>query len=203
MEVRHDLLLPHCHQNNFCVSARFDALPMDSILCMRHKLVMADLNTDAELTRILRETKTIAIVGVSLNPVRASYFVARYLHYRGYEIVPVNPGHAGKELFGRQIVASLGDIPKNKPVDMVDIFRRSEHVPAIVEEAMHHLAPALKTIWMQLGIQNEDAALTARNAGISVVQDRCPKIEYQRLFGELRRAGFNTGIISSKLPTRK
>jgi len=162
---------------------------------------MTDTNTDAEISRILRETKTVAVIGVSTNPIRASYFVARYLHYRGYKIIPINPGHAGKELFGQKIYASLSDIPKDIPVDMVDIFRRSEHIPPIVDEALDQLMPNLKTIWMQIGIRNEDSAQKARNAGLSVVQDRCPKIEYQRLFGELRKAGFNTGIISSKLPT--
>lgn len=161
---------------------------------------MTEPDIDRLLRHILTTTQTIAIVGVSTNPVRASYFVARYLHYRGYRIIPVNPGQAGKELFGQPIYASLSEIPDNIPVDMVDIFRRSEHVPPIVEEAITALSPHLKTIWMQIGITNETAEQYARANGLEVIQNRCPKIEYQRLFGELRKAGFNTGIISSKLP---
>ena len=161
---------------------------------------MSDNPSQETIKRILLETKTVAIVGISLNPTRASYFVARYLHYRGFRIIPVNPGHAGKEMFGEEIRASIADIPKDIHVDMVDIFRRSDAVPGIVDEALEHLMPHLKTIWMQFGIRHEEAASKAREQGINVVQDRCPKIEYQRLFGELRKAGINTGIISSRLP---
>ena len=156
--------------------------------------------TFSEIKNILSDTKTIACVGVSNNPVRPSYFVARYLHYRGYEIVPVNPAYAGQSIFGKEILGSLADIPKTVSVDMVDIFRRAEFVPGIVDEAIEHLMPGLKTIWMQFGIRHEEAANLARSKGLNVVQDKCPKIEYQRLFGELRKAGINTGIISSKLP---
>ena len=161
---------------------------------------MSDNPSQETIKRILLETKTVAIVGISLNPTRASYFVARYLHYRGFRIIPVNPGHAGKEMFGEEIRASIADIPKDIHVDMVDIFRRSDAVPGIVDEALEHSIPHLKTIWMQFGIRHEEAASKAREQGINVVQDRCPKIEYQRLFGELRKAGINTGIISSRLP---
>lgn len=161
---------------------------------------MTDSTTDAELTRILTETKTIAMVGVSTNPVRASYFVMRYLHYRGYTIIPINPVYAVETVLGREILADLTDIPADMKVDMVDIFRRPEFIPEIVDKALDHLMPSLKTIWMQFGITHEDAAAKANEAGLAVVQDRCPKIEYQRLFGELRKAGINTGIISSKLP---
>ena len=111
-------------------------------------------------------------------------------------MIPVNPGHAGKEIFGRTVVASLSEI--EEPVDMVDIFRRSEHVPPIVDEAIAAL-PGLQTIWMQIGVVHEEAKATAEAHGLDVVMDRCPKIEYQRLFGELRMGGFNTGVISSKL----
>ncbi len=148
------------------------------------------------LRRILDETKTIACVGVSPNPVRPSHFVARYLVQKGYRVIPVNPGHAGKELFGAEIMPDLASI--QEPVDMVDIFRRSEHVLPIVEEALEAL-PDLKVIWMQIGVENEEAARLAEARGVKVVMNRCPKIEYQRLFGELRIGGFNTGVISSKL----
>jgi predicted CoA-binding protein len=152
--------------------------------------------SDAFLKNILTRTKRVAIVGVSDNPVRASYFVARYLGLRNFDVVPVNPMLVGKVLFGVPVVASLSDI--DGPVDMVDIFRRSEAVPEIVEEALARF-PALGTIWMQIGVEHMQAAELAEARGVDVVQNRCPKIEYQRLFGELRKGGFATGIISSKL----
>lgn len=151
---------------------------------------------DAFLKSVLQRTKTVAVVGVSMNSVRPSYYVARYLGLKGYRVIPVNPGHAGKMLFGQTVRASLSDI--DEPVDMVDIFRRSEAVPPIVDEAMEHLK-GLKTIWMQIGVEHAEAAAKARAAGLDVIMNRCPKIEYQRLFGELRMGGFATGIISSKL----
>ncbi|MEY8833882.1 CoA-binding protein [Phaeobacter italicus] len=151
---------------------------------------------DAQLKTVLEEVKTIAVVGVSTNPVRPSYFVARYLGLKGYRVLPINPGHAGKMLFGQTIHASLSDI--REPVHMVDIFRRSEAVPAIVDEALE-VCDGLKAIWMQIGVEHAEAAAKAEAQGISVIQNRCPKIEYQRLFGELRMGGFATGIISSKL----
>ncbi len=152
--------------------------------------------SDTFLKDILKGMKRVAVVGVSDNPVRASYFVARYLSLRGVVIVPVNPKLAGQRLFGSVAVGSLAEI--DGPVDMVDIFRRSEAVPEIVDEALEHL-PDLRTVWMQIGVENAQAAATAEARGINVVQNRCPKIEYQRLFGELRMGGFATGIISSKL----
>ncbi|MEC8016602.1 MAG: CoA-binding protein [Pseudomonadota bacterium] len=152
--------------------------------------------SDAQLKTVLEEVKTIAVVGVSTNPVRPSYFVARYLGLKGYRVLPINPGHAGKMLFGQTIHASLSDI--REPVHMVDIFRRSEAVPAIVDEALE-VCDGLKAIWMQIGVEHAEAAAKAEAQGISVIQNRCPKIEYQRLFGELRMGGFATGIISSKL----
>lgn len=136
------------------------------------------------------------MVGVSANPVRPSFYVARYLKLKGYDVIPVNPGHAGKELFGRAVVARLAEIEDG--VDMVDIFRRSEAVPEIVDEALAAFE-GLQTIWMQIGVKHEAAAEKAQARGVTVIQDRCPKIEYQRLYGELRMGGFNTGIISSKL----
>lgn len=159
-----------------------------------------DLNmteyTDEFLKSILERVKTVAVVGVSSNPVRPSYFVARYLSLKGFTVIPVNPGLAGQVLFGQEVKARVSDI--DVPVDMVDIFRRSEAVPAIVDEALESF-PDLKAIWMQIGVNHEEAAAVAQLRGVEVVQNRCPKIEYQRLFGELRFGGFNTGIISSKL----
>ncbi|SFK50508.1 CoA-binding protein [Shimia haliotis] len=152
--------------------------------------------SDDFLRSILKRSKVVAVVGVSMNPVRPSYYVARYLSLKGYRVIPVNPGHAGKMLFGETVVSDLSEI--DAPVDMVDIFRRSEAVPPIVDAALEHL-PQLKTVWMQIGVENAEAAAAAQAKGVDVIQNRCPKIEYQRLYGELRMGGFATGVISSKL----
>lgn len=157
---------------------------------------MSEEYTDAHLREILSATKTIAVVGVSTNEVRPSFYVARYLGLKGYRVIPVNPAHAGKVLLGETVRGSLGEI--EEPVDMVDIFRRSEHVPPVVDEALEAF-PDLKTIWMQIGVEHAGAAERARARGVTVIMNRCPKIEYQRLMGELRMGGFNTGVISSKL----
>ena len=154
--------------------------------------------SDSELKRILTTTKVIACVGVSSNPVRPSYYVARYLRLKGFRVIPVNPRLVGEQLFGETVWADLASIPRDIEVDMVDIFRRSEHVPAIVEAALARF-PKLRTVWMQIGVQNAEGAAMAEARGVTVIQNRCPKIEYQRLFGELRMGGFNTGVISSKL----
>ena len=154
--------------------------------------------SDALLRDVLKTTKVIAVVGVSPNPVRPSYYVARYLGLKGFTVIPVNPGHAGTEILGRTVYPDLAAIPPEAGVDMVDIFRRSEAVPGIVDEALAHL-PGLRTIWMQIGVEHPEAAARAEAAGVRVIQNRCPKIEYQRLFGELRMGGFATGVISSKL----
>jgi uncharacterized protein len=151
---------------------------------------------DETLKRILTSVKTIAVVGVSTNPVRPSYYVARYLGLKGYRVIPVNPASAGERLFGQTVRANLSEI--GEPVDMVDIFRRSEHVGPIVDEALAAF-PGLKVIWMQIGVENPEAAAVAEARGVEVIQNRCPKIEYQRLFGELRMGGFATGLISSRL----
>ena len=156
---------------------------------------MTDYSDDF-LRSVLKRTKVVAVVGVSMNPVRPSYYVARYLSLKGYRVIPVNPGHSGADLFGETVRASLAEI--SEPVDMVDIFRRSEAVPPIVDEALATF-PDLRTIWMQIGVENAEAAAVAQARGVDVVMNRCPKIEYQRLFGELRMGGFATGIISSKL----
>ncbi len=152
--------------------------------------------SDEYLRTILRRTKTVALVGISANSVRPSYFVARYLTLKGMRVIGVNPGLAGKSLFGETVYADLSSIPDT--VHMVDIFRRSEAVGPIVDEALARW-PQLQTIWMQIGVTNQPAADAAQARGVDVVQNRCPKIEYQRLFGELRMGGFNTGVISSKL----
>lgn len=151
---------------------------------------------DQMLRDVLKRTRRIAVVGVSLNPVRPSYYVARYLGLKGYDVVPVNPLHAGEQLLGKTVVSGLAQVEGS--VDMVDIFRRSEFVPEIVEEALAAF-PELQTIWMQIGVSHEAAAAEAEARGVTVIQNRCPKIEYQRLFGELRMGGFATGVISSKL----
>ena len=152
--------------------------------------------SDETLRRILRSVKTVAVVGVSANPVRPSYFVARYLGLRGYRVIPVNPGHAGERLFGEVVRGRLSEI--DALVDMVDIYRRSDQVVPIVDEALERF-PGLRVIWMQIGVENAEAAARAEARGVEVIQNRCPKIEYQRLFGELRMGGFATGVISSRL----
>ncbi len=151
---------------------------------------------DQDIKVLLSAVKTVAIVGVSANPVRPSYFVARYLKLKGFRVIGVNPGLAGQELFGEMVYRDLISIPDT--VDMVDIFRRSEAVPPIVDEALERW-PELTAIWMQIGVEHSAAAAKAEARGVQVVMNRCPKIEYQRLFGELRMGGFNTGVISSKL----
>ena len=153
--------------------------------------------SDALLREILTKTRRIAMVGVSLNPVRPSYYVARYLLLKGFQVVPVNPRHAGERLFGLEVRAGLREI--DGTVDMVDIFRRSEAVPEILDEALETL-PGLKTVWMQIGVAHAQAAAKAEARGLTVIQNQCPKIQYQRLFGELRMGGFATGIVSSRLP---
>lgn len=152
--------------------------------------------TDQHLRDVLNGSKSVAVVGVSTNPVRPSYFVARYLGLKGFDVYPVNPVYAGQTLLGKPIVAGLSDL--SVQIDMVDIFRRSDAVPEIVDDALASF-PNLRTIWMQIGVSHAQAAEKARARGVTVIQNRCPKIEYQRLFGELRMGGFNTGIISSKL----
>ena len=135
--------------------------------------------TDTLIKDVLTRTLRIAVVGVSPNPARPSHYVAEYLQQKGYDVVPVNPMHAGKEVFGKTIVATLAEI--DPPVQMVDIFRRSEDVP-VVDEALAAF-PDLETIWMQMGITNAVAAAKAEARGVDVIQDRCPKVEIPRLLG--------------------
>jgi predicted CoA-binding protein len=136
------------------------------------------------------------MVGLSMNETRPSYLVGRYLHKRGYKIIPINAGHGGKHFFGQLVKSSIDEI--DEPVDMVDIFRKPEAVPQIVDDSLAKFK-GLKTIWMQIGIKHKSSALKARQLGLNVIEDRCPKIEHQRLFGELRKSGFATNIISSRL----
>lgn len=143
-----------------------------------------DRYDDEYIAGILRAMKRIAVVGASANLERASNYVSRFLADVGYDVTPVNPGHAGEEIAGRLTYARLADVPG--PIDMVDVFRRSEDVPAVVAEALA-LDPLPKVIWMQVGIRNDAAAAEAETAGVRVVMDRCPKIEYPRLFGSSRR----------------
>ena len=149
--------------------------------------------TDAKLRRILSTVRTIAMVGASSNWNRPSYFVMKYLQGKGYRVIPVNPGTAGKEQLGEKIYASLRDIPDK--IDMVDVFRSSDQVGPIVDDA---IAIGAKVVWMQLGVRNDAAAEKAEAAGIEVVMNRCPKIEFGRLGGELSWSGVNSGIIQNR-----
>jgi uncharacterized protein len=158
-----------------------------------------DTYPDSYIRGILNTVKTIAMVGASLNEVRPSYFAFKYLLERGYHMIPVNPGHAGKELLGQRIYARLADIPE--PIDMVDVFRPAVYAPGIVEEALK-LEPRPRVIWMQLGIRNDEAAALAEANGIRVVMNRCPKIEYGRLSSEIAWMGVNTRTISAKKAVR-
>jgi uncharacterized protein len=150
------------------------------------------------IRNILKTVKSVALVGASNNEVRPSYFVMKYLLDKGYEVIPVNPGLAGSELLGQKVYASLKDIPK--PVDMVDIFRNSEAAGPITDEALA-LSPKPKVIWMQLSVRNDAAAAKAEAAGLQVVMNRCPKMEYGKLSGEWAWVGGNSGMISSKKQT--
>lgn len=156
-----------------------------------------DSYDNAYISGILNEVKTVAIVGASANDVRPSFFVTKYLIDKGYTVFPVNPGQAGKEILGCPVYAKLADIPE--PIDMVDVFRPSAAVPGIVEEVLA-LDPLPKVVWTQLTIRHDEAAARAEAAGIKVVMNRCPKIEYARLSGEISWNGVNSRVISSKKP---
>ena len=148
---------------------------------------------DAELRRILEEVKTIAMVGASSNEMRPSYFAMLYLQKKGFTVWPVNPRAAGQTILGEKVYAALDELPVRP--DMVDIFRRSEEVAPIVDDAIRLGIPV---IWMQLGVRDDVAAAKAEAAGHRVVMDRCPKIEYGRLFGEIGWLGVNRGLVSAK-----
>lgn len=161
-----------------------------------------DTYDDNYIRGILTSVKSIAMVGASPVNVRPSYFAFKYLVQRGYDMIPVNPGHVGKSLLGRPFVASLSDI--GHAIDMVDIFRNSSHIMPVVEEALKLASPP-KVIWMQLGARDEAAAAKAEAAGIKVVMNRCPKIEWGRLSSEISWMGVNSRTISSKrapIPTQ-
>lgn len=153
--------------------------------------------TDADIRRILKSVKSIALVGASSNGARPSYIVLKYLSERGYRMLPVNPGLAGKPILGAMTYASLKDVPG--PVDMVEIFRASEYASGLVDEALQ-LDPLPRVIWMQLGVRDETAAERARARGVEVIMNRCPKIEWGRLSGEIGWHGINSRIISSRKP---
>jgi uncharacterized protein len=153
---------------------------------------------DSYIRGILNTVKTIAMVGASEKQNRPSYFAFKYLLERGYTMIPVNPGHAGRDMLGQRIYARLADIPV--PVDVVDIFRGSQYAPAIVQEALT-LKPLPSIIWMQLGVRNDEAAALAEANGMKVVMNRCPKIEYGRLSSEIGWMGVNTRMISSRKAT--
>src|ERR1700749_2606641 len=157
---------------------------------------------DTYIRAILNGVKSIAMVGASPVNVRPSYFAFKYLAQRGYDMIPVNPGHVGKSLVGKPFVASLLDI--DRPVDMVDIFRNSINIMPALDEALK-MTPLPKVIWMQLGARDDAAAEKAEAAGLKVVMNRCPKIEYGRLSSEISWRGVNLRTLSSKrapIPTR-
>jgi uncharacterized protein len=154
-----------------------------------------DQYPDSYIRGILNTVKTIAMVGISPRESRPSYFAFKYLLERGYRMIPVNPGQAGKDILGQKVYARLSDIPE--PVDMVDIFRASDHVLPIVQEATA-LEKQPRVIWMQLSVRNDEAAALAEAAGMKVVMNRCPKIEYGRLSSEISWIGVNSRTLSSK-----
>jgi uncharacterized protein len=154
-----------------------------------------DSYPESYIRAILENVRSVALVGASSNPVRPSYFVLKYLLDKGYQVFPVNPGQAGKEILGRPVYASLKDIPE--PIDMVDVFRGADAVPGIVEEALA-LDPRPKVVWMQLGVRHDEAAAAAEDAGMKVVMNRCPKIEYGKLSGEWGWVGGYSGALSSQ-----
>ena len=154
-----------------------------------------DSYDDSYIRGILNTVKTIAMVGASDKESRPSYFAFKYLHERGYKMIPINPGQAGREILGRKVYAKLADVPE--PIDMVDIFRASQYALPIVQEALA-LKPRPQVIWMQLGVRNDEAAKLAEDAGLKVVMNRCPKIEYGRLSSEIAWMGVNTRTLSSQ-----
>ena len=156
-----------------------------------------DTYPDAYIRGILGTVRTIAMVGASPHWNRPSYFAMKYLQEKGYRVIPVNPGAAGGEILGEKVYASLSEVPER--IDMVDLFRASKDAGPIVDEAIKVAKEkGIKVIWMQLGVRNDEAAKRAEAAGLKVVMDRCPKIEYGRLHSELSWGGFNSRVISAK-----
>lgn len=157
---------------------------------------------DAQIRTILNGTRTIALVGASANPARPSWIVLKYLLDRGYAVTPVNPGLAGQDLLGRRVMASLAEVQAaqgDQPIDMVEIFRNSAAAGPLVDEALA-LTPLPKVIWMQLGVRDDAAAARAEACGLTVIMNRCPKIEYGRLSGEIGWTGVNSRILSARKP---
>jgi predicted CoA-binding protein len=154
-----------------------------------------DSYPDSYIRGILNTVRTIAMVGISPKDNRPSYFAFKYLSERGYTMIPVNPGQAGKEILGRKVFARLADVPE--PVDMIDVFRAPQYAPQIVAEALT-MRPRPQVIWMQLGVRNDEAAATAEAAGLKVVMNRCPKIEYGRLSSEISWMGVNSRTLTSR-----
>jgi len=154
-----------------------------------------DQYPDSYIRGILNTVKTIAMVGISPKENRPSYFAFKYLLERGYRMIPVNPGQAGKEILGQKVYAKLADIPE--PVDMIDIFRASQFAMPVVMEALA-MQPKPRVIWMQLTVRDDEAAKLAEDAGLKVVMNRCPKIEYGRLSSEISWFGVNSRTLSSK-----
>jgi predicted CoA-binding protein len=158
-----------------------------------------DRYSDDYIADILRDARVFAFVGASANTSRPSYFAMKYLLGKGFSVIPVNPGLAGKEILGQRVYASLAEVPP--PVDIVDIFRGSAAALAVTREAIRLKDRlGIKVVWMQLGVRNAEAAAEAEAAGLQVVMNRCPKIEYGRLSGEIGWAGVNSRVISSKKP---
>jgi predicted CoA-binding protein len=148
---------------------------------------------DADLRRLFQRTRVVAMVGASPKWVRPSHFVLRYLQLKGFRVIPVNPQHAGELILGEKVYSTLREVPEK--IDVVDVFRNSAAAGPIVDEA---IAVGARAVWMQLTVRNDEAAARARAAGLEVVMNRCMKIEYGRLFGELGWCGVDTGVISSK-----
>jgi hypothetical protein len=160
-------------------------------------LKMHEIYDDALIRRVLQTVRSIALVGASENPARPSYIVLKYLKERGYRMLPINPGLAGKTILALPVYARLADSPE--PIDMVEIFRNSAAADGVTDEALA-LDPLPRVIWMQLSVRNDDAAARAEAKGLTVIMNRCPKIEYGRLSGEIGWQGISTGIVSSRKP---
>ena len=148
---------------------------------------------DNYILKILKDSKIVAMVGASANWKRPSFFAMKYMQQKGFRVIPVNPSISGKEILGETVVASLDEI--QEPIDMVDIFRNSEAAGGVTDDA---IKAGANIVWMQLGVRNDEAAKRAEDAGLRVVMDRCPKIEFARLNGELSWHGINSYVISSK-----
>jgi predicted CoA-binding protein len=177
------------------LAALATALALEPDLFYLRSTMNHDAYSDAYIRGILSRYRTIAMVGASPNSSRPSYFAMKYLKQKGFRVIPVNPGQAGKTILGERVYASLAEV--EEPVDIVDIFRASDAALGITREA---IAIGARVVWMQLGVRNDDAAQLAEQAGLQVVMNRCPKIEYGRLSGELSWAGVKSRSLSSRRP---